>query len=152
MSWNRTPIYDGWDRRVLDQPQRRRRSFLLLFVILSAAKNPRILLLPLPLLLPCFCTCTCLCTHLHPDKRVVISTEAAHSLIVSSAVEKSASLPKPSPSHREPAVASSTRPGGKAIDARLTQRLQYGGKPPRRASDQRQPDLTDFPETRDGFA
>src|SRR5260370_25488390 len=61
MSWNRTPIYDGWDRRVLDQPQRRRRSFLLLFVILSAAKNPRILLLPLLLPLLCLCLCFCLC-------------------------------------------------------------------------------------------
>jgi hypothetical protein len=30
--------------------------------------------------------------------RTVISTEAAHSLIVRSAVEKSASLPRPSPS------------------------------------------------------
>src|SRR3981189_1361461 len=35
--------------------------------------------------------------HLHQNKRIVISTEAAHSLNVSGAAEKSASLPPPSP-------------------------------------------------------
>jgi hypothetical protein len=39
-----------------------------------------------------------------PNAKTVISTEAAHSLIVSSAVEKSASLPKLSLSHCAVAV------------------------------------------------
>ena len=38
-----------------------------------------------------------LCFSLHQNKGIVISTEAAHSLIVSGAAEKSASLPPPSP-------------------------------------------------------
>jgi hypothetical protein len=46
------------------------------------------------------------CT-LSQEPRTVISTEAAHSLIVRSAVEKSAFLPRPSPSHNAFAVAKS---------------------------------------------
>jgi hypothetical protein len=45
-----------------------------------------------------FCPCCCLSFAHHPE--TVISTEAAHSLTVSSAVEKSASPPRPFPSHR----------------------------------------------------
>ena len=49
----------------------------------------------------------CLCLS-PPTQRTVISTEAAHGPIVSGAVEKSASLPTPSPSHN-PAPAFAAR-------------------------------------------
>jgi hypothetical protein len=56
-----------------------------LAVILSAAKNPHFVF--------------AVACSFSKTKKIVISTEAAHSLIVSSAAEKSASLPFRSPTN-----------------------------------------------------
>ena len=49
--------------------------------------------------------------HLHQNKEIIISTEAAHSLIVSGAAEKSASRPPPSPATSTVVVAFGIRAG-----------------------------------------